>query len=176
MSSESRYAEFRAAATPAPAPAGSIPLDTLLAEVTRRQRLLHQMSAVLSADTAVIRNPWLRPPGVRVTATEWALLIRVRDRVTPRQLAWQLRRSVLGTTADIYRLMVLGLLAPAGEAADRTGGSWPGRALATAQARRTLARPGRGGLQAAPGGAAATRGEAGVAERTETGSVSRGPR
>jgi Domain of unknown function (DUF4388) len=108
-----RGGRFRPSRSPAAGWPARIPVETLLAEVTRRQRLLEQMSPVLSADTSVIRHPRLNHPGVRVTAAQWALLIRVPGRATPRQLAWELGRSVFGTTTEVYRLLVLGLLAPA---------------------------------------------------------------
>ena len=54
-----------------------ISLDALLAEVARRQRVLGQLSVVLSADTALARNPHIRPDTIRVSAVQWALLIRV---------------------------------------------------------------------------------------------------
>ena len=38
-----------------------ISLDALLAEVARRQRVLGQLSVVLTADTALARNPHIRP-------------------------------------------------------------------------------------------------------------------
>lgn len=117
MSAECRYARFRPARVPAADPACGIPVDRLLAEVTRRQRLLRQLSAVVTADTAVARNPELSSPGVQVSARQWAVLIRVRPGTTPRALAWELRRSVFSTTAEVYRLLVLRLLSAAGQPA-----------------------------------------------------------
>ena len=52
---------------------------------------------------------------------QWALLIRVRDGSTPRSLAWELGRSVFGTTLEIYRLLALRLLSSAGPRAHRNG-------------------------------------------------------
>ena len=46
-----------------------------------------------------------------LSALQWALLIRVTEGSTARALAWELRRSVFGMTIDVYRLMVLRLLA-----------------------------------------------------------------
>lgn len=117
MSTESRYSRFRPARVPAAGPACGIPVDSLLTEVTRRQRLLRQLSAVVTADTAVARNPELSSPGVQVSARQWAMLIRVRPGTTPRALAWELRRSVFSTTAEVYRLLVLRLLSVAGHPA-----------------------------------------------------------
>ena len=135
MSAESRYGRFRPARVPAADPACGIPVDSLLAEVTRRQRLLRQLATVVTADTAVARNPELNSPGVQVSARQWAVLIRVRPGITPRALAWELRRSVFSTTAEVYRLLVLRLLSAAGH---------PARAAATG-----LVSAGAAGLEAA---------------------------
>jgi len=110
LSSESRYTKFRAGTVLSFSPAFSMPLEWLLTEVARRQQLLGQLSAVLTPDTTVVRNPQLSVPGVLVSAGQWALLIRVRDGATPRGLAWELGRSVFSTTAEVYRLLVLRLL------------------------------------------------------------------
>jgi hypothetical protein len=48
---------------------------------------------------------------------QWALLIRIRPGSTPRDLAWDLSRSVFGTTAEVYRLLVRGLVSVAGDPA-----------------------------------------------------------
>ena len=52
---------------------------------------------------------------MQVSARQWAVLIRVRPGTTPRALAWELRRSVFSTTAEVYRLLVLRLLSAAGQ-------------------------------------------------------------
>ena len=100
-------------------------LDALLAEVARRQRVLGQLSVVLGADTALARNPHIRPDAIRVSAVQWALLIRVRHGSTPRDLAWDLSRSVFGTTIEAYRLLARQLLSVAGP---RPDGPEPGLA------------------------------------------------
>jgi Domain of unknown function (DUF4388) len=125
LSSESRCAKFRADRLPLSTLAPSIAVADLLAEVARRQRFLKQLSAVLTSDTAVARNPHIRSEAVRVTALQWALLIRVRHGSTPRDLAWELTRSVFGTTAEVYRLLALRLLYVAGNPAR---GPLPGHA------------------------------------------------
>ncbi|MGO9781282.1 MAG: hypothetical protein ACLPKE_05380 [Streptosporangiaceae bacterium] len=127
LSSESRYAKFRPANALGFAPGCSIPLEYLLAEVTRRQRVFRQLSAVLTPDTTVVRNPRLSGRGIRVSARQWAVLIRVRDGATPRELAWELSRSVFGTTAEVYRLLALRLLAAAGQPAGTGEKAGPGR-------------------------------------------------
>jgi hypothetical protein len=85
-----------------------------------RQRLLKQLSAV-TPDTALARNPHLRSEAIRITAWQWALLIRVRHGLAPRDLAWDLGRSVFGTTTEIYRLIALRLLSAAGHPARADG-------------------------------------------------------
>jgi hypothetical protein len=91
----------------------------------RRQRVLGQLSAVLTADTALARNPHIRPDAIRVSALQWALLIRVRHGSTPRDLAWDLSRSVFGTTLEAYRLLARQLLSVTGP---RPDGPEPGLA------------------------------------------------
>lgn len=111
VSSESRFSKFRPSRTPPPGLMSRIPLEGLLAEVARRQRVLGQLAAVITADTAVVRNRDMRSPSVQVSALQWSLLIRVGSGSTPRGLAWELNRSVFGTTTEIYRLLALRLLA-----------------------------------------------------------------
>jgi hypothetical protein len=109
LSSRSTCSRFRPAKTPPDSKTISVSVADLLTEVTRRRRLLEQMSGI-TADLALVRIPELRADRVQLTAAEWALLIRVRPRSTPRELAWTLRRSVFGTTVDVHRLILLGLL------------------------------------------------------------------
>jgi len=109
LSSRSTCSRFRPAKIAPDTGTMSVSVPGLLAEVTRRRQLLQQMAGV-SADLALVRNPELPIARVQLTAVEWALLIRVRPRSTPRELAWALRRSVFGTTVDVHRLMLLGLL------------------------------------------------------------------
>jgi hypothetical protein len=110
LSRQARPSRFRPAKVPAAAPAPGISVAALLAEVARRQRLLGQMACVVTADTGVARYPHLPGRAVRVSAWQWALLIRIRDGSTPRGLAWELGRSVFGTTAEVYRLLTLRLV------------------------------------------------------------------
>ena len=126
LASESRYGKFRPTEFLGFSAARSIPLEWLLAEVARRQRLLRQLSAVLTPDTTVVRNPQLSEPGIQVSARQWAVLIRVREGATPRDLAWELSRSVFGTTAEVYRLLALRLLSAAGQPAESGEGTGPG--------------------------------------------------
>jgi uncharacterized protein DUF4388 len=90
-----------------------ISVADLLSEVARRRRLLGQLTGI-TADTAVARNPEFGRQRVQVSSLQWALLIRVQAGSTPRDLAWALGRSVFGTTAEVHRLMALGLVAAAG--------------------------------------------------------------
>jgi hypothetical protein len=121
LSSESRFAKFRSAKTPVNAAIPGIGLEDLLTEVARRQRILHQLAPVVTADTVVARNPFLSTPDIGVLAPQWALLVRVRDGSTPRALAWELGRSVFGTTLEVYRLLALRLLSSADHRAHRNG-------------------------------------------------------
>ena len=97
----SRPAAFRPSRVPDTGLASDISVEALLAEMTRRQRVLAQLSAVLTADTALARNPQIHPESIRVSALQWSLLIRVRHGTTPRDLAWNLSRGVFGTTVEV---------------------------------------------------------------------------
>jgi hypothetical protein len=119
FTAQARYAKFRPARLPAAGLAAGIGTEALLAEVGRRQRLMKQLAVVLTPDTAVARNPDLRSESIRISAWQWALLIRVAPGATPRDLAWGLGRSVFGTTTDVYRLLALRLLSASGEVAER---------------------------------------------------------
>jgi hypothetical protein len=142
LSAQSRYARFRPSKIPDTGLTSDISLEALLAEVARRQRVLKQLSTVLTADTALARNPHIHPESIRVSALQWSLLIRVRHGTTPRDLAWDLSRSVFGTTAEAYRLLTRRLLSVAGDPAGPVGpegtaghgvrgtrGAWPGPSL-----------------------------------------------
>jgi hypothetical protein len=109
LSSRSTCSRFRPSKIPPDTDTISVSVSGLLAEVTRRRQLLQQMAG-FTADLALARNHVLPADRVQLTAAEWALLIRVRPRSTARDLAWALRRSVFGTTVDVHRLMLLGLL------------------------------------------------------------------
>jgi hypothetical protein len=109
LSSRSTCAQFRPAKAPPAGRAVSISVDDLLAEIMRRRRLLMQLESV-TADAVVARTTKLAAQRVQVSALDWALLIRVRPGTTPRDLAWELRRSVFATTTDVHRLVGLGLL------------------------------------------------------------------
>jgi hypothetical protein len=121
LSSDSRFGKFRSAKTPVHAAVTGIGLEDLLTEVARRQRILHQLAPVVTADTVVTRNPFLSTPDIGVLAPQWALLVRVRDGSTPRALAWELGRSVFGTTLEVYRLLALRLLSSADHRVHRNG-------------------------------------------------------
>jgi hypothetical protein len=113
LSSRSACARFRVDAAPPVSTTLRISVADLLSEVARRRRLLSQLTGI-TADTAISRNPELGHARVQVSALQWALLIRVQAGSTPRDLAWALGRSVFGTTAEVHRLMTLGLVAAAG--------------------------------------------------------------
>jgi hypothetical protein len=113
--SQSAGDRFKSARRSGGGAAGGLAVDVLLAELARRRHLLEQMSAAVTADTTVIRNPRLTAPRVQVTALQWALVIRAGAGITPRDLAFELGRSVFGTTAEVYRLIALRLLSVADE-------------------------------------------------------------
>ena len=115
FTAQARHGKFRSARLPDLGLASGIGVETLLAEIGRRQRLLKQLSTVLTPDTAISRNPHLRSDSVRISAGQWALLIRVTHGSTSRDLAWDLGRSVFWTVTDVYRLLVLRLLVAAGQ-------------------------------------------------------------
>lgn len=115
FTAQARHAKFRSARLPDIGLASGIGVETLLAEIGRRQRLMKQISAVLTPDTVISRNPHLRSDSVRISAGQWALLIRVTHGSTPRNLARGLGRSVFCTVTDVYRLLVLRLLLAAGQ-------------------------------------------------------------
>jgi hypothetical protein len=113
--SEANCGRFRPARGPAAEPPVALPVETLLAEIARRERLLDQLAAAVAPDTTVTRNPRISAPRIQVTTLQWALLIRARAGTTPRDLAFALGRSVFGTTAEVGRLMTLRLLSAAGD-------------------------------------------------------------
>ena len=88
-------------------------LATLMAEVTRRHRLLEQIAAVLTPDAAVARNRRLRSRAVHVSDSQWAILMRLGQPVTPRDLALELGQSVFGTTIEVYRMVIMDLVSVA---------------------------------------------------------------
>jgi hypothetical protein len=111
--SQSACERFRSVRRSGTGPAEGLAVDVLLAELVRRRHLLQQMSAAVTADTVVIRNPRLHAPRVQVSALQWALIIRAGAGTTPRNLAFELGRSVFGTTTEVYRLIALRLLSVA---------------------------------------------------------------
>jgi hypothetical protein len=110
LSSESRYAKFRAADVLPDGEGRPIAVETLLAEVQRRHEILRQLAPMVSPDTAIACEPSLSRPSAQITPGQWTLLGRVGDESTPRALAVQLSRSVFSTTLEVYRLVELGLL------------------------------------------------------------------
>ena len=54
---EASCGRFRPVKGPTADPAIALPAEPLLAEITRRQQLLHQMAQTVTPDTVVIRNP-----------------------------------------------------------------------------------------------------------------------
>jgi uncharacterized protein DUF4388 len=111
VQSKSSPSRFRSARVPAAGRTDGFAVEILLAEVARRQHVLEQLAPIVRADTTVLRSPRLNSRSVQVSAFQWALLVRVADGSTARALAWELRRSVFGMTIDVYRLILLRLLA-----------------------------------------------------------------
>jgi hypothetical protein len=109
-SGQSVRLRFQMSATPRVDPAGSMSVEALLTELTRRQKIVDQMSGFITADSEVIPVPDLSSRAVRVSAGQWALLIRVGERATPRGLAAELGRSVFATTIEAAGLVALQLL------------------------------------------------------------------
>jgi hypothetical protein len=116
---QARYGKFRPSRLPVAGPAPGLSVNAMLAEIARRQRLMQQLSAVLTPDTRISRHPHLRSGSIRISAWQWALLIRVGSASTPRDLALSLNRSVFGTTIDVYKLLVMRLLSTPGEVPQR---------------------------------------------------------
>jgi hypothetical protein len=101
---------FQVSATPGFDPADSMSVEALTVELARRQDIMEQLSSVLTPDSEVIRCPHMTSHAVRVSAGQWALLIRAGDRFTPRSLAAELGRSVFETTIEAAHLISLQLL------------------------------------------------------------------
>lgn len=116
LSGKPGHARFRASEPPASS-LGGLSAAAMLAEVSRRQRILQQLAVLLSPDTAVRRNLHLGSGAVHVSAAQWTLLMHAADSITPRDLALELGQSVFGTAVEIFHLVSLGLLS----IADRPG-------------------------------------------------------
>jgi hypothetical protein len=132
LSSESRYAKFRQFDVPFQAHVRPIPVAILLTEVERRHRVLRQLADVVTADTRVVRNGSPGWPRLQVSRPQWALVMGIGDGRTPRSLAMELGRSVFATTIEIYRLILLGLLAVPGSPA--AGAARPGEVMSFTRA------------------------------------------
>ena len=112
---------FQMSATAGVDPEGSMSVESLMNELTRRQKIMDQMSGLITADSEIIRSPDLSSRAVQVSAAQWALLIRVGDRATPRSLAAELGRSVFATTIEAAGLVALQLLSVTQAPAARAG-------------------------------------------------------
>jgi hypothetical protein len=109
-----RSARFTAGNVPGPDSIAAVPVAELLAEVNRRHKVLQQLPAALTADTVVARSPQLRERGVRVSAMQRTLLMRMNDLVTPRTLAMASGTSVFTTTLQVFRLITMDMVAIVG--------------------------------------------------------------
>lgn len=113
MSVRPRHVRFREPEEePGPGPLGipRMPLAALMAEVTRRHKLLEQIAAVLTPDAPVARKLRLRARAVHVSDAQWAILLQLGQPVTPRGLALELGQSVFGMTIEVYRLVIMDLV------------------------------------------------------------------
>lgn len=109
-----RSARFTAGGVPSPDGAGTMTVGEMLAEVNRRREITRQLPAAFTPDTAVARNPLFNARGVRVSASQWSLLVRMNEPTTSRGLALDRGTSVFKTTLEVFRLITLGLVAMAG--------------------------------------------------------------
>jgi hypothetical protein len=118
-------ARFRASGDePGPGDRDGMPVPVLMTEVSRRYEVIRQMSAVLTPDTAVARNPGPLSRAIHVSGIQWAILIRAGNPATPRSLALELGQSVFTTTIEVFRMVPLNLLSVVGAPAlpaDRAG-------------------------------------------------------
>lgn len=118
-------ARFRASGDePGPGDRDGMPVPVLMTEVSRRYEVIRQMSALLTPDTAVARNPGPLSRAIHVSGIQWAILIRAGNPATPRSLALELGQSVFITTIEVFRMVTLNLLSVAGAPAlpaDRAG-------------------------------------------------------
>ncbi len=123
-----RHARFRASGELDLGVMAGLPVAVLIGEVNRRLAVIGQMSAVLTADTAVARCSRLPSGAVRVSDLQWAIVMRAAHPATPRSLALELGQSVFGTTIEAFRMVRMGLLAVAGApAGPASAAGEPGR-------------------------------------------------
>jgi hypothetical protein len=106
-----RSGRFAAGDVPSPDGGAAMTVADMLAEVDRRLEVIRQLPAALTADTVVARNPRLSARGVHVSASQWALLVRMNEPVTPRQLAVDCGTSVFTTMLQVFRLITVDLVA-----------------------------------------------------------------
>lgn len=106
-----RAGRFAGDSAPDPGDAGAMTVGELLAEVSRRREIARQLSACVTADSLVTRDPGFGGSRVHIAASQWALLVRMNGPVTPRGLAMECGRSVFTTTLEVFRLVTVGLVA-----------------------------------------------------------------
>ena len=114
LSGKPRHPRFRASGEINLSAAEGMTVTLLVTEVSRRHNVLRQLSAVLTPDTAVARNPRLRSQAIRVSDTQWAIAMRLNNPATPRSLALEMGQSVFGTTITVFRMVTMGLLSAVG--------------------------------------------------------------
>jgi hypothetical protein len=124
LAAKPRYVRFREAENgAAEADAGGMSVAELVTEVTRRHELLGQLSPILAPDTPVARNPRLESRAIHVSDVQWAIVTRLNDPAPPRAVAHELGHSVFGTTIEVFRMVVMGLVSVAGTPAGPAGGA-----------------------------------------------------
>jgi hypothetical protein len=105
-----RSTRFTADEPARPGSAAAMTVAELLTEVNRRHEVIRQLPAGLTADTVVARSPGLAADRVHVSASQWALLVRMNARASPRELAIDSGTSVFITTLLVFRLINMGLV------------------------------------------------------------------
>ena len=111
LSAKARHVRFRfSEEEPGYSDVDGMPVAALITEVSRRHEVMQQLSASLTPDTAVARDPGPRSHAIHVSDIQWAILIRAGNPVTPRGLALQLGQSVFSTTIEVFRMVTLDLL------------------------------------------------------------------
>jgi hypothetical protein len=94
--------------------ARTLPVEDLLAEITRRRAVLARLTRGVGADTPVRRSPRLWFERVRLTATQWDVVRLADGHRTPADIAWLLGHGVFVTTVAVHQLARLGVVAVEG--------------------------------------------------------------
>ena len=131
--SQSACERFRSVRRSGTGPAEGLAVDVLLTELARRRHLLQQMSAAVTADTVVIRNPRLHAPRVQVSAQKagiegvWAprelrhtfVSVMSESGVAVEEIAHLAGHASSRTTETIYRHELRPVITTGADAMDR---------------------------------------------------------